>query len=65
VTHIQIANPRERRRFRLVVAAILLGTARGPEVGRELSLYQLLAYVLLIMSGALSLRVFTSMLRAE
>jgi len=42
-----------------------MGTARGPEVARELSLYQLLAYVLLIISGALSLRVLTSMLRAE
>ncbi|MGH8776185.1 MAG: ABC1 kinase family protein [Jiangellaceae bacterium] len=48
-----------------VVAAILLGTAGGPQVAQDLGLYQLIAYTLLIVSGALTLRVLTSMLRAE
>jgi ubiquinone biosynthesis protein len=45
-----------------IVAAILLGTDGGPQVAPGLSLYQLLAYNLLIASGVLTLRVLTSML---
>ncbi len=45
------------------MAAILLGTDGGPQVAAGLSLYQLVAYNLLIASGALSLRVLTSMQR--
>jgi ubiquinone biosynthesis protein len=48
-----------------VVAAILLGIEGGPQVADGLGLYQLLAYNLLIASGALALRVLTSMLRGD
>lgn len=46
-----------------LVAALILGTPGGPAVAQDLSLYQLIAYSLLIASGALTLRVLTSMLR--
>lgn len=45
-----------------IVGAILLGIDGGPQVAPGLSLYQLLAYNLLIVGGALTLRVLTSML---
>lgn len=45
-----------------IVAAILLGTTGGPQVTPNVTLYELLAYNLLIASGALTLRVLTSML---
>jgi hypothetical protein len=45
-----------------IVAAILLGTDGGPQVAPGLSLYELLAYNLLIAGGVLTLRVLTSML---
>lgn len=48
-----------------IVAAILLGTDGGPQVAPGLSLYQLFAYNLLIASGALTLRVLTSMLSGD
>ncbi len=48
-----------------VVAAILLGIDGGPQVTEGLGLYQLLAYNLLIASGALALRVLMSMVRGE
>lgn len=46
-----------------IVAAILLGTAGGPQVAPDLSLYQLIAYSLLTLGGALTLRVLSSILR--
>lgn len=48
-----------------LVGAILLGTSGGPQVDQNLSLYELLAYCLLIVSGGLTLRVLTSMLSPE
>ena len=48
-----------------IVAAILLGIDGGPQVAAGLSLYQLLAYNLLIASGVLTLRVLTSMLSGD
>jgi ubiquinone biosynthesis protein len=48
-----------------IIAAILLGTGGGPQVAADLSLYALLGYVLLILSGALTLRVLTSVLRSR
>jgi ubiquinone biosynthesis protein len=47
-----------------VTAAILLGTGGGPQVAPELSLYELIAYSLLLLSGALTLRLLTSILRS-
>ena len=46
-----------------ITAAILLGTTGGPQVAPDISLFQLIAYSLLIVSGALTLRVLTSILR--
>lgn len=46
-----------------ITAAMLLGTAGGPEVTQEVSLYQLIGYSLLIVSAALALRVLSSILR--
>lgn len=46
-----------------IVGAILLGTDGGPQVAQTLSLFHLIAYSLLIVSGALALRVLTSILR--
>ena len=48
-----------------ITAAILLGTGGGPRVAPSLSLYELIAYGLLILSGALTLRLLTSILRAD
>lgn len=48
-----------------IVAAILLGIEGGPQVARSLTLYHLLSYILLIASGALTLRVLTSILRSR
>lgn len=48
-----------------IVAAMLLGTPGGPQVATDVSLYQLIAYSLLIVGGALMLRVLTSILRGE
>lgn len=48
-----------------IVGAILLGTDGGPQLAPTLSLFQLIAYSLLIVGGALALRVLTSILRAN
>lgn len=47
-----------------IIAAILLGIDGGPRVAPSLTLYHLLSYTLLITSGALTLRVLTSVLRS-
>lgn len=48
-----------------IIGAILLGSPAGPPVTPSLGLYQLIAYVLLLGSGAFALRVLTSILRAR
>lgn len=47
-----------------VTGGVLLGTEAGPQVADTLTLYQLLAYLLLLVSGALALRVVTTTVRA-
>lgn len=46
-----------------VVGAILLSTEGGPRLAENLTLYELVSYCLLIVSGGLALRVLTSILR--
>lgn len=48
-----------------IVGVILLGSVEGPPVTPTLGLYHLIAYVLLLGGGALTLRVLTSILRTR
>lgn len=48
-----------------VIGAILLGADGGPPVAQTLSLYQLIAYSLLLAGGVLALRVLTTTLRTN
>jgi len=48
-----------------IVAVLLLGTAGGPSITTEVSLYQLLGYNLFVVSGVLVLRVLALIFRTD
>jgi ubiquinone biosynthesis protein len=46
-----------------IIGAVLLGIENGPSVTPTLGLFELVAYTLLLLGGALTLRVLTTILR--